>query len=238
MKMKARNAIVTGSTKGIGRAIVEELATLGMNIILVARTENDLLNQQNELIKSHPDLNISYYSCDLAEKDEVKKLGNQIREDFDQIDVLVNNAGVFLPGLVTEEPEGQLESQIQSNLYSAYHLTRSLLDMIRGNETSYIFNICSVASIMAYPNGGSYSISKFALLGFTRALREELKATHVKVSAILPGATWSSSWTGVDLPENRLMKPEDIAKLISCAIGLSDSATIEDIVIRPQLGDL
>jgi len=105
-------------------------------------------------------------------------------------------------------------------------------------KKGHIFNICSVASITAYPNGGSYSISKFALLGMSKVLREELKASGIKVTAVLPGATWSASWAGVDLPEERLMKASDIADSIYAASLLSPAAVIEEIIIRPQLGDL
>lgn len=104
--------------------------------------------------------------------------------------------------------------------------------------TGHIFNICSVASLKAYSNGGSYSISKFALYGLTQNLREELKTFGVKVTAVLPGATWSNSWAGADLPDERLMDALDIAKCIFNAAQLSPAACVEEIIIRPQLGDL
>ena len=91
---------------------------------------------------------------------------------------------------------------------------------------------------MAYPNGGSYSISKFALLGFSKVLREELKPKGIRVTSIMPGATWSASWDGVDLPEDRLAKATDIAEVTWSAYVLSPSAVMEDVIVRPQLGDL
>ena len=102
----------------------------------------------------------------------------------------------------------------------------------------HIFNMCSVASLMAYPNGGSYSISKYALLGFSKNLRLELKDKGIKVTGIMPGATWSASWEGVELPEERLMQASDIALAVWSATQMSPSAVVEDIVLRPQLGDL
>jgi short-subunit dehydrogenase len=98
--------------------------------------------------------------------------------------------------------------------------------------------MCSIASIMAYPNGGSYTISKFALLGFSKCLREEMKTKGIKVTAILPGATWSDSWRGADFPEKRLMEAIDIAKAVWSCYNMSDSAVVEELLIRPQLGDL
>lgn len=102
----------------------------------------------------------------------------------------------------------------------------------------HIFNMCSIASLHAYPDGGSYSISKFALLGFSKNLREELKDKGIKVTSIMPGATWSASWAGADFPEDRLMQAADIANAVWSAWSMSPAAVVEDIVIRPQLGDL
>ena len=126
-------------------------------------------------------------------------------------EVLVNNAGVFLPGMIETEVDGALEHMINTNLYSAYHLTRSLMPEMKRLKKGYIFNMCSIASIKAYANGGSYGISKFALYGMTKVLREELKEFNIKVTAVLPGATLTASWEGVDLPEERFIKVEDIA---------------------------
>ena len=127
---------------------------------------------------------------------------------------------------------------METNLYSAYHLTRLLLPVMKTNHSGHIVNMCSIASLIAYPNGGSYSISKFALLAFSKVLREEMKPYGIKVTSVMPGATWSDSWKGVDLPEDRLMSADDVAKIVSCALSLSGAANLEDVVLRPQLGDL
>jgi short-subunit dehydrogenase len=151
---------------------------------------------------------------------------------------LINNAGVFLPGKVHDEEDGILEKTMQTNLYSAYYLTQKLVPSMMAKRNGYIFNMCSVASIKAYPNGGSYSVSKFALLGFSKCLREELKEYNIKVTSILPGATLTDSWSGTDLPESRFSKSEDIADLIYSITQLSAFSVVEDLVIRPQLGDI
>jgi NADP-dependent 3-hydroxy acid dehydrogenase YdfG len=105
-------------------------------------------------------------------------------------------------------------------------------------RNGHVFNMCSVASIQPYEHGGSYCIAKYALLGFTRVLREEMKEHNVRVTAILPGATLSDSWEDVDLPPERFMPAEDIASCIYHAYALSPRTVVEDIVMRPQLGDI
>jgi NADP-dependent 3-hydroxy acid dehydrogenase YdfG len=137
-----------------------------------------------------------------------------------------------------KEADGNLEMMIETNLYSAYYLTRSIVPMMQTAKDGHVFNICSIASFMAYTNGGSYSISKFAMLGMSKVLREEMKPHGVRVTSVMPGATWSNSWAGFDGPEDRLMKPEDIAETILAVSKLSKQSVVEEIVIRPQLGDL
>jgi short-subunit dehydrogenase len=127
---------------------------------------------------------------------------------------------------------------ISVNLYSAYHFTRTLLPVMMKAKQGHIFNMCSIASLNAYANGGSYSISKFALLGFSKNLREEMKPFGIKVTAVCPGATMSNSWDGVDIDPERIMEAKDIAEMIFAASKLSPMAVVEDIILRPQLGDL
>src|SRR6185312_5050858 len=124
------------------------------------------------------------------------------------------------------------------NLYSAYHLTRQLLPIIKEKKTGHIFNMCSVASLKAYPNGGSYGISKYALLGFSNNLREELIPFNIKVTALCPGATYSRSWEGSGVHPDRMMEGKDIADTLWASYTLSAQANVELIVIRPLKGDL
>jgi len=232
------NAVVTGSTKGIGRAIVELLASKGINVAVCSRNESEINAFISYLKTEFPSVKAIGLKTDMSNKAEVLKFSEFVLGEFETIDILINNAGVFLPGELTQEEDGALEKMIETNLYSAYHLTRAIVPNMIEHKTGHIFNMCSIASKIAYPNGGSYSISKFALLGFSKVLREELKTKNIKVTSIMPGATWSASWEGVDLPESRLMKADDIAKIVWSALEMSPSAVIEDIIIRPQLGDL
>ncbi len=127
---------------------------------------------------------------------------------------------------------------MEVNLYSAYHLTRALLPLMMESRQGHIFNMCSIASHNAYANGGAYSISKFALLGFSKNLREEMKPYGIKVTAVSPGATMTHSWEGAGVDPNRIMEAKDIAEMVYAASRLSPMAVVEDIVLRPQLGDL
>lgn len=230
-------AVITGGTKGIGRAIAEQFAAEGFDLAVCARTEADLQACREEW-ESRYGIRVLTRRVDVRNRESVRDFAAFIQGEWGAVDVLVNNAGVFIPGEVGQEPAGNLELMVETNLYSAYHLTRALLPSMVDAGRGHIFNMCSIASITAYPNGGSYSISKFALYGFHKVLREELKGKGIKVTAILPGATWSDSWAGVDLPASRLMEAKDIAIAVWSAWQMSPAAVVEEIILRPQLGDL
>jgi short-subunit dehydrogenase len=235
---KGKNIVVSGASKGIGKAIAAAFAAEEANLFLCARNEVQLYNTVAELQTKYPASVIRAKPFDLSIKEQAIGFGNWVNENSASVEVLVNNAGLFLPGSVYNETEGVLETMIQTNLYSAYHLTRVLLPRMMDNKRGQIFNMCSIASLHAYKNGGSYSISKFALMGFSKNLREELKPYNIKVSAVYPGAVLTDSWGDYDNSKHRIMEAADIANVIIGATKLSRAAVIEDIVLRPQLGDL
>ena len=232
------NAIVTGATKGIGWAIAEKFAKQGFNLLICSRSKADLEEAREKLLALNSAITVDIFQADLSKKEEVVSFGEFCLKKTEDIDVLINNAGRFLPGNILEEEEGILETMIETNLYSVYHLTRMIAPEMKSRQKGLIVNMASIASLLALPNGGSYSISKFALRGLSVVLREELKPFGVKVTTILPGATWSNSWAGVDLPEERIMQATDIATLVWSLFEMSPSAVVEEVVIRPQLGDL
>ena len=195
-----------------------------------------------ELANKFPEVTIKAKPFDLTQKERAQQFGSWCLQQA-MPDILVNNAGTFEPGSTFNEPDGLLESQIATNLYSAYHVTRRLVPkMIESTRVDgnprHIFNMCSVASIGAYKNGGGYGISKYALYGFTKNLREEMKEYGIKVTAVVAGAVMTDSWEGFDNSSRRIMETTDIAQLVYTASQLSFQACVEDIIVRPQLGDL
>jgi short-subunit dehydrogenase len=230
------NIIITGASKGIGKAIANVFAAHGHNLILCSRNEVALYKAMEELLTKYPAVNIKAKAFDLST--QAKEFGSWVVAAGVDIDVVVNNAGLFEPGSVYNEPEGVLENQMATNLYSAYHLTRTLLPTMMQRRSGHVFNICSIASLQAYKNGGAYSISKFAMAGFSKNLREEMKAYNIKITAVYPGAVLTDSWGDYDNSKHRIMEDGDVAQMIYTASQLSAGACVEEIVMRPQLGDL
>lgn len=229
--------LITGASRGIGKAIAEIFAATGYSLFLTSRSEINLYKAMEDLLNRFPSVAIKSKPFDLSKKQEAIACGNWVLQHAVP-DILVNNAGNFLPGSVYNEKEGFLEEMIETNLYSTYHLTRTLLPKMMERKSGHIFNNCSIAALHAYNNGGAYSISKFAQYGFSKNLREEMKPFGIKVTAILAGAVMTDSWGDFDNSEGRIMETADIAKLVFACSQLSPQACVEDIVIRPRSGDL
>jgi short-subunit dehydrogenase len=229
---------VTGGSHGIGRAIIEKFVAAGFDAITCSRNESALSEMKSAVENMNAGSSVFVRKMDLSRKEEAQAFAAFALSLNRQVEVLVNNAGHFLPGEISSEPDGNLESMIEANVYSAYHVTRGLVASMKNSRAGHIFNMCSIASFKAYENGGSYAISKFALLGFSRCLREELKDHGIRVTAVMPGATKTRSWEGSGLPDSRFMKATDVAEAVFCAYSLSSNSVVEEIIIRPQLGDI
>ena len=231
------NIVITGASQGIGYAIAEVFAHAGYTLLIGSKTPANIQKATVALQTKYPNATIHSMAADLADPTMCAEF-TQWCLSYGPPSVLINNAGYFLPGNICDEASGVLEAQLAANLFSAYHVTRGLVPSMIQARKGHIFNICSIASLQAYAQGGSYSISKFALLGFSKNLREELKDKGVKVTAVSPGAVYTNSWSGSGVDPKRIMEANDIAQMIFSAAHLSSQAVVEDIVMRPQLGDL
>jgi len=231
------NVVITGANKGIGKAIAIKFASCGYNLFLCARNLQQLNDTALEIQSAFPFVKIKVRSVDLSQKNETFAFADWCLQHATP-DILVNNAGVYVPGNTIDEPEDSMELMMNTNFFSAYHLTRRLVPAMIKNGSGHIFNMCSIASLQAYDGGGGYSISKFALNGFSQNLRHELRSRGIKVTAIFPGAVLTDSWSNFDNSNNRIMKTDDIASMVLAVSKLSPAAVVEEIVLRPQLGDL
>ncbi|HRH35031.1 MAG TPA: SDR family oxidoreductase [Catalimonadaceae bacterium] len=232
-----KTLVISGGTRGIGKSIVKQFLGEGYRVFTFGSSP-ETVKKLKEEFKGPMGRRLHVKIVDATRKEEIWDWANHVISSTPSVDLLINNVGKFIPGSISQEQEGTFEDIIQTNLASAYHCTRAFLPQLKKQGFGDIFNMCSIASITAYPNGGSYCISKFAMLGFSKVLREEMKAFNIRVISVLPGATLTDSWAGVELPEGRIMPPEDISQLVWSIHGLKGQTVVEEIVIRPLLGDL
>ena len=234
------NIIVTGASHGIGQATAEAFAKLNdANIVLISRNQDKLLRVKKncEALGARA----SVYLCDLTDEAVVKITTDQIQNDLGTVDVLVNNAGAFEPGSLLETGRDLLQRQLDVNLHSGFMMTHNLVPNMIKQKSGSIFFIASVVALGAYPLGLAYSVAKHAVVGLAHGVRDELKPHGIRVSCVYPGATLTPTWGDISLmglTAERLMKAEDVAKVILASYQLSEHTVVEDIVLRPQAGDL
>jgi len=180
-------AVVTGAAGGIGAALAGALADRGSNLGLVDRDAPGLKEVADEIRARHPALDVRTYEADLAETDTLASLSASILEDFDVVTLLINNAGVALGGLFDEISLEDFDWVMRVNFEATVHLTYEFLPRLRASRGSHVVNMSSLCGLIAPPGQSAYSASKFAVRGFTEALRHELPALGIGVTAVHPG---------------------------------------------------
>ncbi len=253
--------VITGASQGIGaatalafsRAAAEgRFATTGtssaadaqtpdkrkhtLRLSLLARNRTNLERVAEACRRLGADTRV--VPCDMTRPGEIRAASASILENPPVPTAIVHNAGIFAPGGMDDVDETALQAQLDINLFSAYRLTRELLPAMRAAGRGHLLFMNSVAGNQGYPGGLAYCVSKHALMGLARSLREELMQESIRVTSILPGATFTPTWEGADIDENRLMPAEDIAEAVVSAYAMSPRSVVEEIVVRPQLGDL
>ncbi len=232
------SALITGATKGIGLALSRTFTPYLDQLMITGRNADQLQELAGHLKRLAPRLDVLPFPTDQAQAAERDQLASRAIHFLGAPDILINNAGLFEQGSLLDSDAATLGPMLQVNLIAPVELTRALLPRMVEKGSGHIFQMCSVASLEAFANCHYYTISKYGLLGHTNALREEVRRFGIRVTAVLPGATWSNSWKGVDLPKDRLMPPDAVAKAILEAWKLPPEAMVEELRIRPQLGDL
>lgn len=230
--MTGRTAIVTGGSRGIGRAICLELASRGANIAFCGRSLND---NTASLEKELADLGVTgrAYALDAADHEAVKAFVAAVLDDFGTIDLLVNNAGITRDGLLLRMDEGQWDAVLDANLKSVFNVTSAVLPTMVRARKGAIVSLSSVVGLHGNAGQTNYAASKAGIVGFTKSLAKEVGGRGIRVNAVAPGfirtdmtaeltdeqlKTWTSN-----IPLRRAGKPEEVAKTV--AFLLSDDAS-------------
>jgi short-subunit dehydrogenase len=225
--------VITGGTKGIGREVLELFASKGQNIITCSKTEQDLLILQEEISKKYK-VKIWVKRTDLSQKEEVLHFTDFVKEIIEkenqELDILINNAGIFIDSPLHQAENEVLETLMNTNFYSAFYLTQALLDTFKHQEKGHIFTICSADD----SGRGAYTVSKTALLGMNKVLHQELRPLGIKVTALLLGATLTPSWEEAKIPKEYFITVQDVAETIFNTYSLSKHASVEQITIEPS----
>lgn len=233
-----KNALITGATKGMGRAIAIAFAKEGVNLAVCSRNENELARFKQELLIINPQIKVFTRVADGSVKDQLLKFAGAAEQELGFINIIVNNLGMFDPISILDESEAAFEKQVNTNLMPAYHLYRYFGKSMIAAREGHIFTICSVAAFDAIAAAGTYSVTKVALLGLSRVMRMEMMPHNVKVTAVIPGSTLTNSWEGTTIPKDQFVLPEDIASAIVNVYKMSPGANVDELIIKPVGGQI
>jgi len=232
------NVLITGATKGIGKAISLKMANEGNNLAICARNIKELEILKTELTTKYTHIKVFIKAVDCSIKSEVLDFTDDALDALKNIDILINSVGVFKPSFILDEDDEALDFHLKTNLYAPYYFYKKLAPAMKERRFGHIFNICSVASLEAIANAGSYCVTKAALLSLNNIMRAELINHDVKVTAILPGSTLTNSWEGTEISKDEFIQPEDVANTISQILKMSKGANVEQVIIKPIHGQV
>lgn len=234
MNLNGKVAIVTGSTKGIGRAIAESLVREGMNVCISARHEDEVEQAVSELGDAGEG-GVTGAVCDVRDYDEVKALVEHTVEEFGGVDVLVNNAGIGIFGRVEETAPEDFRAVLETNLFGVFYCCREAIPQMKKRGGGYIINISSLAGTNAHPQMTAYNASKFGLNGFSEAMMQEVRHDGIKVSYIMPGSV--NTYFGNEEPDESKdwqLQPADIARIVLDLLHTDERSLPSRIEIRPS----
>lgn len=242
--MNSRNhqlqAIITGASSGIGKATALAFAASGVNVALVSRSGEKLETVAKEA--ETKGVKAKAYQADLAKIDEVETKLKAIIADFGPVDILVNSAGMGYTNWLRETTLKDWQQVINLNLTSVFQCVQAILPQMRDRASGTIVNIASIAGISPFPEWGAYSVSKSALIAFSKVLAAEERANGIRVVTISPGAVntpvWDTETVGVELNRAAMLAPETVAQSIVYAALLPQEAVIEEMTLMPSAGTL
>jgi short-subunit dehydrogenase len=232
------NAIITASTKGMGRATAIAFAKQDINLAICSRNQADLIAFKAELLAINPTINIYISVTDCSVKKQVLDFAAAAEKELGSISIIVNNAGMYTYSSILDDNEDTFTQQVNTNLMPAYELYRYFGKKMIAAKQGHIFNICSVASITPIAEAGMYSVTKYALLGLNKVMRTEMQPHGVKVTAVIPGSTLTESWKGMKVDRDKMVLPDDIASSIINIYNMSAGANVDEIVIKPTFGQI
>jgi short-subunit dehydrogenase len=227
-----QHVFISGGTKGIGRALLTLFLHNGFKVSTCARNDIELKELMLATERANQ-ANLAVYPFDLSGTEKLEELVQNVMDGFGQPSILINNAGTYQTCSFLEEDTAFFNRVFSVNFMAPYRLCQLFGTHMVNNRDGLIVNICSTASSCGIPEANAYVVSKHALLGMTRTLREEWKQYGVRVSAILPGSTFTSSWEGSGVNPDQLIQAEDIAKMVLCLASLSLSANVDEMYIKP-----
>ena len=223
-----KKAIITGGSRGLGKATAIAFAKKGINVAITGRNKERLLSVVKELKKYN--IQATYAVFDVSNYNEVKKGINEIITTFGTVDILVNNAGIAAFGLLNEMPVKDWTQIIQTNLMGMYYATKEVLPYLIEKNEGDIINIASTAGLNGNATTSAYSASKFAVIGMSESLMKEVRKNNIRVCTLTPSTIASDMSLELGITDGnteKVLQPDDFAELIVAGLSLPRRAMLK-----------
>ena len=235
---EVKTALITGASRGIGKAIAIGLAKESYKTILISRNEKRLTEVKKEIDKivgGKKEFEAEVYAVDLKDFAKIQNVIKEIISKHNKIDILVNNAGIWKDGSV-ERPVEEYKEVLDVNLVAPYVILQSVVPQMKKQKSGYIFNVSSRGGTYGFPKSATYVSSKFGLSGMSESLYRELAEYNVKVTALCPSYvnTDMAEEVGPTVSPEEMIQPEDLMKTVNWLLSLSPSVYIKDVIIECQ----
>ncbi|MES1026310.1 SDR family oxidoreductase [Gloeocapsa sp. BRSZ] len=236
---KNKSALITGASSGIGKATALAFAKVGIDVVLVSRTQDKLAAVASAVEQTGA--KATTYALDLADIEQVREKISAIAADA-AVDILINSAGMGYTGNLSDTPLGDWQAVMNLNLTSVFQCILGVLPTMRDRGTGTIVNVASVAGLQPFPSWGAYSVSKAGLIALSKTLAAEERQNGIRVTTICPGAVdtelWNSNTVGIKLERSAMLTPESVAQSILHTVLLPEQAVVEELTLMPSTGVL
>lgn len=225
--LKDKRALITGGSRGLGKAIALALANEGVHIAITGRNEKSLQEMANELKKTG--VEVAYAAFDVTDKEQVFSSLTKLQQDFGTIDILVNNAGIAAFGSILEMDAELWEDIIKTNLLGAYYVVKAVVPSMVAKKSGDVINISSTAGLKGNAATSAYSASKFGLIGMSESMMFELRKHNVRVTTLTPSTIATDMSRDLKLTDGnpeKVLQPEDFAQLVVSLLKLDKRALL------------
>lgn len=233
--LEGKSALVTGGSRGIGRAITQALLQRGARVLICATTQTGVQQAVSEMFGEYGD-RLAGAVCNVRDYEQVRMMLREAERRIGGVDILVNNAGIGTFGNVEKMPPEDWRATVETNLSGVFYCCREAIPLMRQRGGGYIINIGSLAGKNAFAGGAAYNASKFGLIGFTEALMQEVRYDHIRVSCVMPGSVNTEFGKSAiqDASGNWKLLPEDVATVVINLLEMAPRALPSRVELRPS----
>jgi len=235
--MSKKLALITGGSRGIGKAVAVDLARQGYDLAIIAKSKKTLVETKSEILRLYGNINIDIFPLDIQNTEDVGGAVDEIHKKHQSIDVVFNNAGLLIRGSDDINPK-EFDELVNVNIKGVYNILHFVVPILKEQKSGYIFNLASMAGKRGVPGIGAYALTKFGVVGISDTLYYELLKFNIKVTALCPSAIATDMTQDFAISHEEMIETTDIVKAVNFVMSLGDNACVPELLIRCKTYDI